>query len=233
MLYNPPLHFALGLSALLIGLAVALSAPATSAEAEYVRSLPVISAARLDDPTLNGDVLVEGSVSEETPPVYRNFVAFAREEYRSTLIDRTDRWIEAERTTQPFAIRLRDGDVAIVNDDYDFPRVSDTVREAEPTVTRGAVRSRGLRVGATAFAVGALVDGPGGRGLRATQIYPGTRAQFLADAGRWSRIELQLGLALSALGLAELALGGWQLRRFLREIRAEAAPEPDQRGRRA
>ncbi len=232
MLYNPPIHLALGLSALAIGLLLALGAPATTAEATSIRRLPSLSVAQLDETALDQDVVVEGQISPTAPPIYREFVAYTREEYRSRVFNDTEHWIESERVTPPVSLRLPDGEISIVNTDYAFPLVADTVREAEPTVTRGAVRVRGLRPGTPVVAVGTVVNGPRGRGLHATEIYPGTREEFVAHAQRWSRTELRLGVGAILLGLAEVGVGSWQLRRFLHEEKIWPTPQPHQRRRR-
>lgn len=216
MFYNPPIHVALGLSALLIGLLLALGAPSTAAEAAHIGGLRSLSAAQLAAATPGQEVLLEGRISPDAAPIYRDFVAYAREEYRSGLFGSSDHWIESERVTPPFAILVSDGGIIILNSDYDFPTVQDQFREAEPTATRGAVRTRGLKVAAQVFVTGTVAEG--GRGLNAVRIYPGSRTGYLAKAGRWSRAELGIGLAAITIGAAELALGGWQLRRFLREI---------------
>jgi hypothetical protein len=232
MLYNPLIHLAVGLSALMIGVLLAVGACATAADATHLRRLPSLSVAQLDETSLDQDVLVEGQISPTAPPIYRDFVAYTREEYRSRLLNDTEHWIETARVTPPVSLRLSDGEITIVNTDYAFPLIADTVREAEPTLTRGAVRVRGLRPGTPVVAVGTVVNGPRGRGLHATEIYPGTREEFVAHAQRWSRTELRLGVGAILLGLAEVGVGSWQLRRFLHEEKIWPTPQPHQRRRR-
>jgi hypothetical protein len=212
---------------------LALGAPATTAEATYLRRLPSLSVAQLDETALDQDVVVEGQISPTAPPIYREFVAYTREEYRSRVFNDTEHWIESERVTPPVSLRLPDGEISIVNTDYAFPLVTDTVREAAPTVTRGAVRVRGLRPGTPVVAIGTVVTGPHGRGLHATEIYPGTRAEVVAHTQGWLHGERRLGLGAMLLGLAEVGVGSWQLRRFPHDeqTRRPVPPLP-QRGRR-
>jgi hypothetical protein len=233
MLYNPLIHLALGLSALALGVLLAVGARATAADATHLRRLSSLSVAHLDDPALAQDVVVEGQISPTTPTIYRGFVAYTQEEYRSRLLNDTEHWVESARVTPPVSLRLPDGEITIVNTDYVFPLVTDTVREAAPTVTRGAVRVRGLRPGTPVVAIGTVVTGPHGRGLHATEIYPGTRAEVVAHAQGWSHGERRLGLGAMLRGLAEVGVGSWQLRRFLHDeqTRRPVPPLP-QRGRR-
>lgn len=232
--YNPVIHLCLGLVGFLIGMFLVLDAPASLKQADEVARRPSLTAAQLGDAVPGREVVLEGQISPDSPLVYRSFVAYVYEEYRSGIIDETTRWHEVRRETPPLAVRLPDGDVQIVNDDYTFEQASDTFREAEPGATRGAVQSRGFTRGAQVLVIGTTEAGEK-PSIHATTIWPGNRNAYVAQLRGLAPNELKIGGAITLFGLVELVVGGVQLRRFLREVREpEAVPQqPRQRGRAA
>lgn len=237
MFYNPPVHLTLGLLAFALGVFLCFDVPLSLLQASHVERLPVMSAAQLADAPVGREALLEGQLSGNTPPVYRSFVAYVREEYRTRLFEEGQHWVEVERVTPPLLVSVGDGEALIANDDYTFEQASETVEEAEPTFTKGAVQSRGFTPGAQVLVIGSVVADGIGRAFHAEQLYPGTRAQYLAELRRVAGGEAWFGAGALVLGLAELVLGGFQLRRFLREdvaAQTQEAPasQPRKRARR-
>jgi hypothetical protein len=226
---NPIVLLVVALLSGVVGVALLYDVPAYAARAARAERLEPISAAMLADSAPGREVLLEGQVSHHTLNVYRSFVAYVREEYRSELSliggDTSQRWEEVERVTPPLLVALVDGEARIANDDYELDTTAFTFREAEPTLTDGAVQSRGYRVGDPALVVGMVVDAGGERAVEAEFIYAGTRAAYLAEMRTLTRRSLPIGGAFLLVCAASTVALVWQVRRVLREIAAEQAAD--------
>jgi hypothetical protein len=223
---NPAVLLAIALVAGGIGVFLVLDSPAYAQRRERAERLAPVSAANLTDAPPGQEVLVEGSVSPRNPAVHREFVAYVLEEYRDKALDgdSTESWVEVERATPPLIVLVRDGEARIANDDYTFDTTAVTVEEAKPTFTKGAVQSRGYVAGSPVLAIGKVVAGGG---VEAEFLYAGTRDAYREEMARMARRTLPVGLAFLLVGVAALAGGAWQLRRFLREIAAERVAEEE------
>lgn len=225
---NPIVLLVVALLSGVIGVALLYDVPAYAARAARAERLQPISAAALADSTPGREVLLEGQVGNRTPAVYRSFVAYVREEYRSSQFgwlggDSSERWEEVERVTPPLVVALADGEARIANRDYLFDTTAFTFREAEPTLTDGAVQSRGYRVGDPALVVGTVVVDGDQRAVEAEFIYAGTRTAYLAEMRLLARRSLPIGGMLLLVCAASTVALVWQVRRVLREIAAEQA----------
>jgi len=166
---------------------------------------------------------VEGRISNHTPTVYRQFVAYLREEYRSSGA-RTSRWVEVARKTPPLVIEAHGRAARVVNSNYGLETTDVIVEEEPPTFTRGAIQSRGFVVGSPVLAVGSVAEET--EGLVAEFLYAGTHAEYVAYLHRYLQNGLWWGGGLLFGGIGCIILGLWRLRRFLREtITAEEAVE--------
>lgn len=113
-------------------------APAYAARAARAERLQPLTAAALVGRPAGGEVLLERSGQ---PPhrmiVYRSFVSYVREAYRSEFSllggDSSPRWVMVEQVTPPLVVALADGEARISNDDYLLDTTAFTIREAEPT----------------------------------------------------------------------------------------------------
>lgn len=230
VVFNPIVLLVVALLCGVIGTALLYDVPAYSARAARAERLEPISAVALADIAPGREVLLEGQISSRTPALYRSFVAYTREEYRSSQLgwlggDSSQRWEVVEQSTPPLVIALADGEARIANDDYALDTTAFTFREAGPTVTKGAVQSRGYRVGDPALILGTVVDAGGQRAVRAEFIYAGTRATYVAEMRALARRSLPIGgVFLFVCVASTVALVG-QVRRVLREIAAEQAAE--------
>jgi hypothetical protein len=222
---NPVTLLCVAMLSGLVGGVLLYDAPAYAARAARAERLQSVSAASLTDSAPGREVLLEGQVSARTPAVYRAFVAYVREEYRSRFMLGGDsqHWEEAERVTPPLVVALPDGEARIANDNYLFDTTAFTMREAEPTLTKGAIQSRGYRAGDPALAVGTVVVDGGERAVAAEFLYAGSRAAYIAEMRRLARQSLPIGGALLLICVVSTAGLVWQVRRFLREVAAEQA----------
>ena len=201
-----------------------LDSPASSAHGARAEQLVPVSAAMLADSAPGREVLLEGRISSHNTKVYRDFVAYVREEYRDDTLDGTSNqhWVEAARDTPPLLVTLTDGEARIVNSDYALQSTAITVEEAKPTFTKGAVQSRGFVAGSPVLALGTVgADGT----VHAEFIYAGTRAAYIDDMNRVATRSLPIGVAFLLVCVVCAGVGVWQLRRFWREVRAEQTAE--------
>jgi hypothetical protein len=229
IILNPIVLLVVALLSGIVGGVLLYDAPAYAASAARAERLQPVSAAALADSAPGREVLLEGRVSDRTPAVYRSFVAYVREEYRSDQLnlsggDDSPRWEVVERVTPPLVVALPDGEARIANDNYVFDTTAFTVREAEPTLTKGAVQSRGYRAGDPVLAVGTVVDAGGERAIDAEFVYAGTRAAYIAEMRRLASRSLPIGGVLLVVCIASTVGLVWQVRRFLREVAEEQAP---------
>lgn len=224
---NPVTLFVVVLLTGLVGFALVTAVPEYKERLATAERLQPMSVAALGDSQPGSEVILEGRISPQSPAVYGSFVAYVREEYRTTdaFGNSVARWDEVARETPPLVVALPDGDVRIANNDYSFDTTATTLREAEPTLTKGAVQSRGYVAGDPVLVLGTVVDTNGSRAVKATFFYAGTRAAYLADYGRLSRTTLPIALPfLIVCAISTVALV-WQIRRFMREAAVEQAAE--------
>jgi hypothetical protein len=167
---------------------------------------------------------VEGHISSLSPAVYRRFVAYLREEYRS--VGKTSRWVEVERQTPPLVIEAHGRSTRIVNNDYELETTRVSVEEEPATFTRGASRSRGVVVAGAVLAVGSAAEEP--EGLVAEFLYAGTRAEYVAYLRRYLENVKWWGGGMLIGSIGFIILGVWRLRRFLREINITEKPARSQ-----
>jgi hypothetical protein len=164
--------------------------------------------------------MIEGRISEDNQKLHRDFVAYVREEYRDEFLDGDyiQRWVEVKRETPPLQITLADGEVRIDNDDYTFDTTAVTIEEAAPTVTKGAVQSRGYTVNSPVMLIGRVESGGS---VKAEFLYAGSRSAYIAEMRSVAARSVPVGVAFLAMSLLTGFLCVRELRRFLREIAAE------------
>ncbi len=223
VLLNPLVLLSLGLMCTILGALSVASLPATRSRLSHVEQLRPVGVA---EP--NQAAFVEGRISNHTPTVYRQFVAYLREEINQLGVSRSSRWVEVARETPPLVIEA-DGRVArVVNRNYSLETTDVTVGEQPQTVTKRGVRFRGFTVGSPVLAVGSV--GEEKEELVAEFLYAGTHAEYVADLHRHLTGASWDGWFLLG-GIGCISLGLWRLRRFLREPITRA--QPDERTRRS
>lgn len=211
----------IGLIFTIVGLIFAIVVPITTGrDIARVERLPPLTAGELAARPVGTEVLVEGRIDDRTPIVFRSFVAYEREEYRGRARSGTGGtdWFRDERVTPPLVLELSPGLVRVANDGYHLGNTPVKWQESailtwDSARNEGTKRYRALERGDAVVAIGTVVDDAEGRAITAELVTPGTRASYIADARRLSRIFVALGAFLGAIGVLVLA---WGARRFLR-----------------
>jgi hypothetical protein len=207
VLLNPFVLLPVGLVFAVVGL-LFVDIPTTLRDLNSLRQLPSFASAKLGERTF-----VEGRISEQNQTVYHHFVAYLREDYRSSTA-RTLGWVETARQTPPFVIDTQGEAVQIVNDTYALESTDVTLEEAAPALTKGAIQARGFVVGSPVLAVG-FVDQET-KGLVAEFLYAGTHSNYVAYLTRSLRDAIWLGSGILVIAVLLIFLGGRQLHFFLR-----------------
>lgn len=215
ILFNPVIWLSIGIVLLLFGIVGLYDVPGISARLQQIQQLPY-----LDDASPGAVAMFEGTISPQTPLVYDNFVSYVQEQYQSC--GETSCWTETGRETPPLWLTIAQQTVQIANQDYRFESTEHELKEAAPTWTKGARRSRGFRRGSRIFGIGEARDRAGERQVLAEFIWAGTRASYRdhLEAYRWR--SLWWGSGFMASGLLLSGIGVWQARRFLQSVRSEA-----------
>ncbi len=201
VLFNPFVWIPLGLCLAFIGLSLIADMPKLSSQLHLVDQLPAFNVAKPGE-----RVFLEGQIGEQNQPIYNQFVAYMREEYRNS-IGRNSHWVEVARQTPPLIIKVPGKAVRVVNENYVFRTTDVTLEEATPTVTRGAVQARGFVVGSLVFAVGSKQD----EGFVAEFFYAGTRSDYVAYLSHSLRGRVWLGGGILSIAILFILWGGWQL----------------------
>jgi hypothetical protein len=223
ILLNPLVLLSIGLTITIVAAFALADVPATMSRLDHVEQLQPVAAAAPGQAAF-----VEGHVSDLSPVVYREFVAYLYEEYQSN--GDTSHWVEVARHTPPLVIESQGRVIRIVNRDYEVEATDVKVLEEPPTYTKGAVQSRGFAVSSPVLAVGTAAQEPGE--LMAEFVYAGTRAGYIDHLRRYIHNAKWWGGGLLFGGIGCMFLGVWRIRRFLREANSiEKAVGADQIGR--
>jgi hypothetical protein len=196
------------------GLVGVVGARYARAEVARLERLSPLSAAALEDQPRGADALVEGVVSARNPAVFRDFVAYVREELdvgRDSDGDRTETWRSDGRET-PRLLLEAGGLVTVGNEGYSIARGHETWYD-ESTLgfnrqwRDGSVRYHGLVAGGPITAVGTVIDGPEGNELNAATLFAGTREQYLESQRQGAAFMPIFGGIFGAVGLLLAAVG--------------------------
>ena len=179
------------------------------AEVARLEQLPPLSAAALEDQPGGTEALVEGVVSPDNRVVFRDFVAYVREELDVTTDrdgDRDETWRSDGGETP--GLLLEAGGVVRVAKGYGIAR-GHRVWYDEATLgfnrqpRDGSERYHGLVAGGPVTAVGTVVDGPGGKELAAQTLFGGTRDAYLTS---WRKEAASLPIFGGLFGVVGLVL---------------------------
>lgn len=185
-----------------------------AADVARLEQLRPLSAAALEDQPGGADALVEGVVSPRNPAVFRDFVAYVREELdvdRDSDGDRRETWRSDGRET-PRLLLEADGIVSLGGEGYSIAKGHELWYD-EATLgfnsrpRDGSERYHGLLAGGTVTAVGTVVDGPEGKELDAETLFGGTREEYLASQRENAAFMPIFGGIFGAVGLLLAAIG--------------------------
>lgn len=207
VVFNPLVMLSLGGVVVLIGGALVIGVRQDEARARVIESAEVLGTS-----AVGKTAVVEARISAQNPAVDGAMVAFVREAYRSC--GDSSCWVEVARLTPPLLLDERERSVRIVNDDYEFGSTAHTVEESQPTLTEGAVRSRGFRAGDTMMVLGIAQSASQ---IDARTVYAGTTTEAVAVLRGGARAATLSGFAAAVGGLAWCGLGLVVLRRRLRD----------------
>lgn len=195
----------------LAGFAVAWFMPGIVA-AEHARllALPAPGAISLTDTPAGREVIVEGRIAPDQPRLFREFVAYVKEEERRDRRDSDDTaWKEVDRRTPPLQLVADGGRIAVVNADYSLvwarTRWRDEARVIDTVYT-------GLAAGDPVFVRGRAAAG----GVEAIVVGTGTRASYLAAVADNAGVAWWLGTGLGIAGAVLVIVGGILLALALR-----------------
>lgn len=225
----------LGMGLLFVAVAVfvgLVGVPYARGEAARLEQLRPLSAAALEDLPAGAEVLVEGAVSPRNRPVFRDFVAYEREELDVSTDsdgDRKQTWRSAGGEWPPLILEAG-GAVTVAGGGYNIARGHATWYD-EATLgfggqeRDGSVRYHGLVAGGALTAVGTVVAGREGNELAATTVFGGTRDEFLASQRGSVTFLMVFAAIFGAVGLILDTVGVVLLVRY--------PPGPARRGRRS
>ena len=165
---------AVGLALAIAGTLVMRYAPGSiSARHARMTALPSPSVSGLTDTPPGREVLVDGRIGASQPPLFRDFVAFVKEEEErdSRDRDRTE-WKVRERRAPPLTVVLTDDDaIRVLNQGYGM---SPTTSWSDDTFGR-RTRYSGFVAGEPVVIHARVATG----GLEAIEVAAGTRASYL------------------------------------------------------
>lgn len=205
----------MGLLFMLVGgLVGVVGAQAARAEVARLEQLSPLSAGALADQPDGAEVLVEGVVSPRNRAVFRDFVAYVREELdvrTDSDGDRRESWRSDGRETPPLILEAG-GVVLVGNESYSIAKGHLTWYD-EATLgfnhqpRDGSRRYFGLLAGGPVTAVGTVVAGREGKELDARTLFGGSHEQFLAAQRQGAAVLPILGAVFGVLGLLLAAVG--------------------------
>ncbi|MBK7471657.1 MAG: hypothetical protein IPI73_14615 [Betaproteobacteria bacterium] len=165
-----------------------------------------------------GTGIVDGRIAASVPQLRGEFVAYVREQYRSTTA-RTSGWTWLDGLVQPLTIETAGGAVRIVNADYAFERginawTASSREESPATATSGSIRIAGLVAGGPVMAVGRPAPG-GTPGQVIAEAIAGVDRRTYLDRLAQGHVRAQsLVIWLVLVGVAGTACAAWAARRI-------------------
>lgn len=182
-------------------LVVAVFPRLSTSERARVEDLSPLSAVALADTPAGRAVLVEGKVSSDQPMLFRDFVAYNREE-RETSDTKFNPWRGRETRLPPLTLVTANGPARITNADYSL--TGEVSQWAEPNQF-GRIETRyvGLVRGEPVLVYGKAAAG----GLQAEWVTPGTRATYLKQQSEGNTVALWLGGGLATAGAITMLIG--------------------------
>ncbi len=209
----------IGLVFAVAGTIVAVYAPpAIAARHAQLLALPSPDAVVLADTPPGREILIEGRIAADQPVLFRNFVAFVKEEEERGKSDDDDRtWKVRDRQAPPLHIeRAADESVRVVNVGYGMWGAKTVWRDESKIID---TRYAGLVARESVVVHGRTAAG----GIEAIEVASGTRASYLAtvagnaDVAWWLGVGfVSLGSIMSVAGTGLLITGVLRLRAFRR-----------------
>lgn len=197
----------IGLVFAIAGVAIVRFSPgAIAARHARMQALPSPNVSALTDMPPNREVLVDGRIARDQPVLFRNFVAFVKEEEeRDRRDDDRREWKVRDRQAPPLRIILTDDDeVQVVNYGYGLWGATTTWRDASKIID---TRYTGLVAGEAVVVHARTTAG----GLEAIEVASGTRASYLAGISASIGVAWWLGMGFAIGGGVMVLVGAWLL----------------------
>jgi hypothetical protein len=186
----------IGLVLAIAGALVATYAPgAVAARHARMTALPSPDAVVLADTPPGREVLIDGRIAPDQPVLFRNFVAFIKEEEeRGKSSDDRKEWKVRERRAPPLHIaRSGDESTRVVNVAYGLWGAKNSWRDESQIID---TRYSGLVAGEAVVVHGRTAAG----GLEAIEVASGTRASYLAEIAGGVGVAWWLGVGIATAG---------------------------------
>jgi hypothetical protein len=204
----------IGLVFVLIGAGINIFGPRSVMEhIADIESLPVVSSGSVRNRAIDSRILIEGTIAVDNPTLFREYVAYIREEYRGTDSDDDPIWSEDERRTPALLIALSGGTAQLANTDYRL--TEPLVHRQEPDILvwngitgEGTHRYEGIVAGSRVTVVGRVVRGSEDPEFAAEFVAGGTRAEYLEQQRRNADSFGIVGLIIGGVG-SLFAIGGF------------------------
>jgi hypothetical protein len=192
----------IGLVLGLAGYVVWLFVPGIVA-AEHARlvALPSPDPIMLTDLPAGLEVLIEGEIATDQPAVFRDFVAYVKEEEQRDQRERerSGNWKVVDKVTPPLHLIVGDGSARVVNADYAIHFARTQWRDSARIID---TNYSGLMAGEAVFVRGRAAAG----GIEAITVGSGTRASYLATVAGNAAVGWWLGVGFMALGTLMVAI---------------------------
>jgi hypothetical protein len=208
-----------GLVFAVAGALIATYSPgAIAARHARMEALSAPGVAQLVDMPPAQEVLVDGRIAPDQPVLFRDFVAFVREEEERDRRDQDRReWKVRERRAPPLRIILTGDDaVRIVNHGYGLWGARTTWYDRAAIIES---RYTGLVAGEAVVVHARTASG----GLEAIEVASGTRASYLAGIAASIGVAWWLGVGFALLGGAMVLIGAILLAKAGRRRLASAS----------
>ena len=192
-----------------------------------MQALPSPGVAALTDTLPGREVLVDGRIAGDQPVLFRDFVAFVKEELqRGRSDDDPKEWKVRERQVPPLHIVLTGDDATrVVNSGYGMWGAKMVWRDESKIVD---TRYTGLVAGETVVVHARTAAG----GLEAIEVASGTRTSYLAGIAANVGVAWWLGVGIGSVGALLLVIATVLFVTAARKARPPSAWPPEPRAAR-
>lgn len=188
------------------------------AEVARLEGLRPLSAGALEDQPAGAEAMVEGVVSPRNLAVFRDFVAYEREEVEVDTDgdgDRRETWSAAGHE-KPALLVEAGGLATVAREDYSITQghalwYDEATLNFDSSTRDGSVRYRGVVAGRPVTAVGTVAEGAEGAELTAAELFGGTREELLASRREGAAFLPIFGGIFGVVGLIIAVVGAWGL----------------------
>jgi hypothetical protein len=181
-----------------------------------IERLRPLTAIAFDDQPIGSEVIVEGVISPDNAAVFRDAVAYVREELDVTVDsdgDRRETWRAAGKETPRLTLDAN-GTVIVGNESYSIEQghelwYDDATLGFNDRPRDGSQRYTGLVAGKMVTAYGTVFAGVESNELQAQTIFGGTYAEYIASQRQAASFMPIFGTIFGVIGLILTGLSIW------------------------